>query len=345
MSEKNERIRLKNVTSYCVAKEAGVSQSAVSRAYSPSGSISKSTRRKVEIAAEKLGYKPNAIARSLISKTSNMIAIVMADIVNPFYPNVLDIFVRKLQERGHKGLLFMVDRDQDVDDVLPQLMEYQVDGVVITSATLSSEMADRCMNMGTPVALFNRYVPAARAISICCDDVGSARSVADFLYTSGARRMAFIAGVENTSTSRDREFGFTAKVRELGLSPPIRAVGNYTYEGGYEAALSLFLLPQPPDAIFCANDLMALGAMDALRTKLNLSIPEQVSIVGFDDIDNAHWANYGLTTVKPPVEKMVELTLENLMNQVSHHDKPAHQASLPGELIIRNSVRVPVGVA
>jgi len=175
---------------------------------------------------------PNAIARSLISKRSNMIAIVMADIVNPFYPEVLDIFVRKLHQRGHKGMLFMVDRDQEVDDVLSQLMEYQVDGVIITSATLSSEMADRCVSMGTPVALFNRYVPNAQAISICCDNVDSARSVADFLYAAGARRMAFMAGVENTSTSRDREFGFTARIRELGLLPPVREVGCYTYQGG-----------------------------------------------------------------------------------------------------------------
>jgi len=345
MSQKNERIQVKNVTSYCVAKEAGVSQSAVSRAYNLGGSISESTRRKVEIAAKKLGYKPNAIARSLISKSSNIIAIVMADIVNPFYPNVLDIFVRKLQDRGHKGMLFMVDRDQDVDEVLPQLMEYQVDGVVITSATLSSEMADRCMSMGTPVALFNRYVPSAKAISICCDDVGSARKVADFLYSSGARRLAFIAGVENTSTSRDREFGFTARVRELGLAPPARAVGSYTYEGGFEAALSLFSSSNQPDALFCANDLMALGAMDALRTELKLRIPEEVAIIGFDDIDNARWPVYGLTTVKPQVERMVELTLDKLMKQVSDQDELAHQELLPGDIIVRKTTRQPSGIA
>ncbi len=113
-------------------------------------------RARIMKAAKNLGYQPNAIARSLISNRSNMIGIVMADVRNPFYPAVLDIFVRKLQEQGQKTMLLMASRDQQIDVVLPQLLEYQVDGVIITSATVSSDMADLCVEMGTPVVFFNQ---------------------------------------------------------------------------------------------------------------------------------------------------------------------------------------------
>ncbi len=318
---------------------AGVSQSAVSRAYKPGASISETTRKKIYAAAKKLGYQPNAIARSLISNHSNMIGIVMADVKNPFYPSVLDMFVRKLLEKGRKSMLLMASRDQQVDELLPHLLEYQVDGLVITSATLSSEMADQCMALGTPVVLFNRYVPDTQASFVCCDNEGAARNVADFLVKSGHKRLAYIAGIKDTSTNLDREQGFRTQIRKHGLPEPASAGGDYSYEGGFDAALTLFRARNKPDAIFCANDITAMGAMDALRNNLGLRIPEDVSIVGFDDIANAQWPAYNLTTVRQPVTRMVDRTISNLLERTNYPDTTQVTELLAGKLIVRGSTR------
>ena len=203
---------LAKATSYQVAKLAGVSQSAVSRCFKPGASVSKKMRTRIMKAVDELGYQPNAIARSLISNRTNMIGIVMADVINPFYPAVLDLFVRKLQEQGQKSLLLMASRDQQIDDVLPQFLEYQVDGIIITSATLSSDMADLCVQVGTPVVLFNRYVSHMQSSSVCCDNEGAARRVVDYLVETGHSQLAYIAGVEETSTNRDREHGFRSQI-------------------------------------------------------------------------------------------------------------------------------------
>lgn len=329
------------VTSFDVAKEAGVSQSAVSRAFTEGSSISDKTRLKVEAAAAKLGYQPNAMARILINRRSNIIGLVMADLVNPFYPNVLDLFMRQFQALGHRVMLFKVSQHQQATEILPQVLEYQVDGVVITSAVLTPEMVEHCQQLQVPVTLFNRYLKGTSADSICCDNIGAARCIADFLLDAGHRQLAYISGHEDTSTSQDREKGFFSRVLERRAPMPIKASGYYQYQGGYNAVLELFSDPVRPDAIFCANDIMALGAMDAIRRELKLSIPEQVSVIGFDDIQEASWQNYRLTTYRPPVNKMVNKAVENMLERIRQPDaNPLHIAE-SGELIVRESTRFP----
>lgn len=324
------------VTSYCVAEEAGVSQSAVSRAHNPGGSVSKKTKEKVFAAAKKLGYRPNAIARSLINKRSNMIGIVMADVTNPFYPAVLDLLVTKLQDVDLRPMILMASRDQQVDDLLPQLLEYQIDGLIITSATLSSSMADTCSEMGVPVVLFNRSVPNSSCSSIGCDNVGAARQVAQLFLDNKYSRIAYMAGVEDTSTNKDRQQGFYETLTEQGIEPQY-VVGHYTYDGGFQAALALAEEGQYPRAIFCANDMMAMGAMDAIRYHLKLSIPKDVAVVGFDDIDNAHWPVYNLTTVKPSVERMVQRTVDNLVESQNRDDPVRVMEVVAAQLVRRES--------
>jgi DNA-binding LacI/PurR family transcriptional regulator len=337
MAKRLKQSDKRSATSYCVAQAAGVSQSAVSRAYKHGGSVSKKTRDKIYKAADKLGYHPNAIARSLISKRSNMIGIVMADITNPFYPAVLEIFLNKLQEVGLRGIVLMATRDQQVDDLLPQLLEYQVDGLVITSATLSSEMADRCSDMGVPVVMFNRYVPNSGASSVCCDNKGAARDVARFFLDKGYRSFGYIAGVKETSTNQEREGSYLETLQSAGTKKVVRAVGNYTYEGGFQAALELARQGEFPRALFCANDIMAMGAMDAIRYRLNLVVPEDVAVVGFDDIENSRWPVYDLTTVRPPVDRMVQRTIDNLMESQAAESPQQVTEILSADVIYRGS--------
>jgi DNA-binding LacI/PurR family transcriptional regulator len=329
----------RRVTSFDVAELAGVSQSTVSRAFTPEAKVSKKTRQKVFAAAAKLGYQPDAIARSLSTQHTRIIGIVMADITSPFYPYVLEKFTRRLQELTRQVLLFNPAPDQDIDDILPLVMQYRVDGLIITSATISSEMADVLARAGTPVILFNRYVLGANCSAVCCDNVEGARKIADFLLDSGHKRPAYIAGDANTSTNIDREKGFSDRLRERGIINWYHEQGEYTYEAGYAATLRLLQRAEPPDAIFCANDVMAIGAVDAARHELGLQVPQDLSIVGFDDIPTASWPSYSLTTIRQPVNRMIDATLDLLMERL---DNPAAEPALkliPGPLIQRQSTR------
>jgi len=331
---------MKRVTSVDVARLAGVSQSTVSRTFSPESNIAPATRDKVLAAAETLGYAPNAIARSLITNRTNIIGLVMANITNPFYPYVLERFIAQLQQSGWQALLFSPAPDQDVDDVLPLALQYRVDGLIITSATMSSEMADECARQGTPVVLFNRYIFGANVSAVCCDNVEGGRMIANLLLDAGHRSLAYIAGNADTSTNIDREKGFMDRLHERGVTEVVRAQGVYSYEAGYELALQVLRENPSLDALFCGNDIMAMGAMDAARSELGISIPDDLTVFGFDDIPSAAWPVYSLTTIRQPVERMIEKTLQLLFERIEEPDKAPVLELIPGELMRRTSARL-----
>ncbi len=329
----------RRVTSIEVARRAGVSQSTVSRAFSDNGNVAPETLAQILKVARKLGYRPNAIARSLITKRTSIVGIVMAQITSPFYPYVLELFTQRLHEVGRRVLLFTTGPHEEVDDILPQVLEYQVDGLVITSATLSSAMVNECVRHGTPVVLFNRYVQGANASAVCCDNYAGGRQVADLLLDAGHRRLAYITGRQNTSTNLDREKGFGDCLRERGVTTWLREPGCYTYESGFEAARRLLQRADPPDAIFGANDITAMGAIDAAR-ELGARIPDELSIIGFDDIPAADWSAYALTTIRQPVKAMIEQSIELLLERVESPDLKPVVKFIPGELVKRGSARL-----
>ena len=329
------------ITSIEVAGMAGVSQSTVSRSFSPSSPVAKKTREKVKKIAEKIGYRPNAMARSLITQKSNMVGIVISNVTtNPFYPEVLDLLSTKFQEYGQKVMLFSVHRDQNLDDILPQLLEYQVDGILITATTLSSEMAFECERWGTPVTLFNRYIPGSNASWFCCDNIAGGKKIGQLFLDSGHKRPAYIAGTEDTSTSIDRERGFLQVMDENGLKI-LREVGKYNYNDAYAAALRLVDCPEPADAIFCANDIMAIGALDAVRSTMDMKVPDDISIIGFDDIPMASWPSFNLTTVRQPVNQMVDGSVKDLISRIKKPETSTNQKVLKGEIVYRGSARIP----
>jgi DNA-binding LacI/PurR family transcriptional regulator len=312
----------------------------VSRTFTPGASVSADTRAKVLAAAQQLGYRPNVIARSLIKHSTNIIGIVLVRFSNPFYWQIFREFTRKLQELGYWTLLLNVASDQDIEDTLPMALQYQVDGIVITSATLSSKMADECIRSGTPVVLLNRYVLGTNANAVCCDNVGGGRLVADALLAAGHRRIAYIAGEEGSSTNRDREQGFTERLQERDQSLWLReCAGEYTYQAGYAAARRLLHRDDPPDAIFCASDLIAMGALDLARGELGIEVPAELSIIGFDDIPMASWPSYSLTTVRQPIGRMVDTAIEVLMSAIETPGLETVMKWIPIELVERSSAR------
>jgi DNA-binding LacI/PurR family transcriptional regulator len=332
-----ETMTQKPITSIDVAQLAGVSQSTVSRAFDPAASVAAATRDKVFAAARALGYQPNVIARSLSTQRTNIVGVIMANLTSSlFYPRVLDVLAERLQQHGKQSLLFKVGPDRPADDVLPLVLGYQVDALVIASTTPSYETIDECTERGTPVILFNRVAPETSASSVCSDNEAGGQLVADLLLDNGHERIAFIAGIANTATNTARDRGFTGRLRERGYTDLIREQGAYTYASGFEATRRLLALGSPPDAVFCAADIMALGAIDAALAE-GLKIPDDLSIAGFDDIPVAGWPSYDLTTIRQPTVQMVD----KVVSLVTAPDSPIGQVHLlPGELVLRGSVRL-----
>ncbi|MBO6540336.1 MAG: LacI family DNA-binding transcriptional regulator [Rhizobiaceae bacterium] len=327
-------------TSEDVARLAKVSQSAVSRAFTPGASVSPATREKVLKAAEELGYRPNALARAVISGKSRLIAMVVAYLDNQFYPIVLEQLSRALQASGYQVLLFMTDPG-DQDDTVRRILQYQVEGVVMASATLSSRLARECADTGIPVVMLNRYVPASPASSVTSDNIEGGRKVADFLVRGGHERIAFIAGAEDSSTNRDREAGFYKGLAEHGTTVFARGVGGYTFEGAAQAARDLVGHNPRPDAIFVANDHMAFAVMDVIRSELKLDIPKDISVVGYDDVPEASWKGYDLTTVSQSSDAMVEATASIIIEQIEKSAVRKRAAVLPADIVVRGSARKP----
>ena len=332
-------------TSLDVARLAGVSQSAVSRCFTAGASVSDAMRDKVQEAARKLGYQPNAHARSLITGRSRIIGLVLSALENLFYPAVLERLAKRLQQDGYHLLIFIGD-NANSDDLVEEILQYNVDGIVLGATTLSSALAQRCADASIPVVLFNRVMASGSAgavSSVRSDNVGGGREMARFLVAGGHKRIAYIAGREDSSTNLEREQGFREGLAELGQRIYARAIGNYDVVQARQAARDLFTAAADrPDAVFVAGDLMAIVVLDTLRHELGLSVPQDVSVVGFDDVPQAAWASYELTTFEQPVQPMVEATVALLQSYLREAQTPPSQnLVVPGQLIIRQSARLP----
>lgn len=332
------------VTAHDVAKAAGVSQSAVSRVFTPGASASVKTVEKVKRAADALGYRPNILARSLITGKSRIIGLVVAYLNNQFYPEALEKLSNALQRRGYHVLIFMTsNNDTDLSKVLDEILDYQVDGIVAASVSLSSNFASRCQQAGVPVVLFNRSQNDARLSTVTSDNEEGGRKVADFLGAGDHKRIGYISGWEGASTQRDRERGFVERLRELGQELATREDGKFDQDATRAAARKMFSQTTRPDAVFVANDHMAFLTMDVLRFELGLSVPNDVSVVGYDDVPLASWPTYDLTTVRQSANKMVEETITTLFEQIEGGLGTPRHVSIDGPLIVRGSARIPKG--
>ena len=334
-------VKKPGVTSSQVAEHAGVSQSAVSRTFTPGASISPKTRQKVLASAKELGYRPNAIARSLITNRSRIIAVVMAYLENLFYPDVLEELGRLLAAENYHLLLFTGFKDRDSDPVFDQLMQYRVDGIILASTSLSSELSEECATAGIPVVLFNRTTERDAVSSVTTRNKEGGKRIADFLVAGGHKSFGYIAGLENSSTNRDRQQGFIEGLAAHGFNDVIVGTGNYSRADAEASAREILSRPDRPEALFVANDHMAVAVMDVARSEFGLRIPEDLSIVGYDDVGPARWPSYGITTMSQPLKRMVESTVDILMDQIASGEIEAEHRILSGDLVVRTSARLP----
>ena len=328
------------ITSLEVAERAGVSRSAVSRVFTPGASVSAKTAEKVRAAASELGYRPNVLARSLMTGRSRIIGLVVAYLDNLFYPMVLEKLSNALQAEGYHVMVFMAAQTAgNIDDVLDEILDYQVDGLVMASVAMSSELTARCRASGVPVVLFNRRQDDDLQSSVTTDNYAGGYAVAQHLLKGGHQRIAHIAGWQGASTARDREAGFVDGLKEAGRDLFARAEGDFHTDKSREVAREMFGGVDRPDAVFVSNDHMAFLTMDVLRDELGLRVPEDVAVVGFDDVPTAAWAAYDLTTVRQDVEAMVAEAVRTVLAAVSETDAEPEQVLLPAQLVVRGSSR------
>ena len=331
------------VTSQQVAERAGVSQSAVSRVFTPGASASKKTVEKVRKAAKDLGYRPNVLARAMVSGKSLIIGLVVAYLENQFYPEALEKLSNELQQRGYHVLIFLAEQTAgNIDAVVEEILDYQVDGIIAASVAMSSDLSERCRAAGVPMVLFNRSQDDPNMSAVTSDNYAGGRKIAKFLLAAGHRKIGHVAGWEGASTQRDREAGFISALAEAGVALHSRAAGDFTMEKAAEATRKMFAT-DPPEAVFVANDHMALAVMDTLRFELGLKVPEDVSVVGFDDVPAAGWPAYNLTTVRQPANRMVADTVEILLDQIENKSDEPRRIAIDGPLILRGSARIPEG--
>ncbi|MBO1511502.1 LacI family DNA-binding transcriptional regulator [Metabacillus bambusae] len=327
----------KKVTALDVAKLAGVSQPTVSRVFSSGMNVKESKRERVLAAAKQLGYQPNALARGLTTRKTKMIGIVMREVQNPFYPEVLEKLYEQLSEKGYHIIFISSINNQIQEKEIRQLIEYSVEGVIITDALLSSNAAERFVQNDIKVVLFNRYIQGENYNAVFCDNYSAGYQIGRYLLNKGHRKVAFISGPLDTSTTIDRKNGFEKAFHEIGIVDYYFELGNYSYDGGFQATFRLLDQYNDIDAIFCGNDITAFGAIDAARGK-GLLIPDDISIIGFDDVKMSQWVNYSLTTWKQPIVEMVKNTIEILLNQINEGIDAPQVKTLKGELIERNTV-------
>jgi len=321
-----------------VAALANVSQATVSRVFSGQTNIREKTRKRVLEAAETLGYRPNAMARGLTLNRSNLIAIVTIDVVNPHYNAMVNKVADRIQYMGREPLFFVSSKEKNLDEILSQVLQYRVDAIIVLSAAISSQMAAECEKIQIPVVVFNKYTVNKNIMTVCSDNVQAGWLAANYLYEKGHRSFAFIGSDTFLGTSKDRLRGFTDCLNENGIEDCIVRMVPYTYEDGRKAMEAILKDAGKPEAVFCAGDMLAFGAMDFCKNVYDLKIPADIAIMGFDNIDAASWDPYFLTTFEQQIDKMLDTTFDYLDKKLNGEPASEGVQLFECKIIERSSV-------
>lgn len=325
------------VTSMDVAAAARVSRSAVSRAFTPGASLAAEKRAHILAVAERLGYRPNLMARGLSGSRTGLVAVVVGAVSSPYEAWFLDALAREIRARELWPLLVQVAPGQEVEPALEHALAYQVDGAVIAAGSVSRKLAERCLAKGAPIVVVGRVLEGGGADAVCCDNRAGMALLVARLLAAGRRRIAWIGGTADTFSNTERHRGLLAELAARGLAPVAERRGDYSVDSGLAQALALLTAPEPPDALLCGNDAMALGALAAAR-RLGIAVPGALAVAGFDDIPAAAWEPFNLTTVANPVAETVREALRLLCLRIEGEDSPAQVVRLQPELRLRQTL-------
>ena len=323
-----------------VAAKAGVSRSAVSRTFTPGASVSKETRLRVLQAAEELGYHVNHLARGLTRRESGIVCLIVSDLATPYRSSLLRTLTDRLQNSGRVAMVINTDRsDGSVDRALQQAIRYRAEASIILSGMPDRSIIDLCLRNGQRLVLINRDEEQEGILRINLDDAVAAQTAVQAFWRAKCRHLAFANSAAGTPSLMAREAGFVAEAAARGLPVLVERQGATGYECGRAVARRMMTGHQRPDAVFCATDLIACGFMDGVRQEFGLSIPADICIVGFDDIEQASWGSYELTTFAQPVDEIALETVSWLGARDNVASGEGSLLTLHAEMIWRKTVR------
>lgn len=325
--------RAARATVKSLSQAAGVSASTVSRALRGDTRISTRTRKRILKLAQSVHYVPNQMARGLSTRRSGMVALLLGEVTNPFYPEFLQCLTAKTAQRGLQLLLLPLGSIRLEAEMIRTMVEYGVDGCLVAAAALTDEAFDAIAAFKVPAVMINRS-GGGRTSAVLCNNQAGGATIGRFLVERGHRRIAYAAGRQTIS---EREQGLRAALSEAGLQLAVREVGTYSHESGVDMAQRILARNRKLHAIVGANDIIALGVIDGAR-KLGIAVPEQLSVIGFDDIGPSNWLSYSLTTVRQPTPAMIDRALDLLQARIADPALAPEEVLMPGELSVRTSV-------
>jgi LacI family transcriptional regulator len=325
-----------------IARLAGVSRSTVSRVVNHHPNVRDTVRKRVQEVIQTTGYHPNAAARTLASQRSSMIGLVLPRSVSsffsdPYFPRLTQGIAQACNQFDYTLALFLVGTKEDEEKIFPRVSRNGLlDGLLVQSGQLGEVLIDRLVSTGIPLVIIGRPFQANDVSYIDVDNVNAANNAVSHLIRVGYKRIGMISGAANSTVSLDRKEGYKRAMLERGrdVDETLIAEGDFSEASGYYAMQQL--LPAAPDAIFAASDLMAIGAMRAVR-EAGLNIPEDIAFVGFDDLPLATIPTPTLTTVRQPIYQFGMQSVEILIDLIENGLMPPRHFIMDTELIIRES--------
>lgn len=319
-----------------VAQAAGVSRSAVSRAFTPGASVSPKTRAAIMQAAEKLGYSPNALASGLSTGRSQMIGLVSNNFHNPVFLEVFDQFTRGLQERGLRPLLVNLSGGMDQLGAVQMLRRYRVDGVILASSTLPPDFANAFHAAHLPVVQsFGRCTAGSLVHQVGVDNTACGRMAAKVLLDRGYRNIAFLGGPQAATSTQDRLSGF---MQVAGAQVARSFASAYSFDAGRAQMQRLLASGPPAEAYFCGDDVLSIGALSALADA-GLRVPQDVGILGLNDMEMARWANINLSTIRQPISQIIAASIDLVVEAVNDPALPPKVRLFDCSLVERGTLR------
>jgi DNA-binding LacI/PurR family transcriptional regulator len=329
-----------------VARTANVSRVAVSRAFNPHASIKPAKRDMILRVAQELNYTPDRAARSMVTGRSHLVGVIVPDVCSPWESQEIDALTTALQAEGFATLLFKTRTDLSMDETLLTYMKgYNPDSVIAFTENVRPQSLSRVLDRAVPiyVAYGDDEAEADEAGGPLTDRLkvvqrtGIEQAVA-LMQGYGAQRIAFLSGAPHSLATVEREKMVRRVLAERGLPAPVMMAGDYTYDTAYRETLNLFRVQGGVDAVFAANDVGAFGVMDALRHELGRRVPEDVQVVGFDDILQAHWKSYNLTTVKIDLIERVQAFVRLILARLRNPTQPSLTETIATRLVVRGTV-------
>jgi DNA-binding LacI/PurR family transcriptional regulator len=323
-----------------VAREAGVSHMTVSRVINKKNGINKTTRARVLEAIERLAYKPNSVARSLVIKKTRLLGIIVPDIDNPFFSGMVKGTERIAHENDYNIILCdtegLVENEKKYMDLM---VERMVDGVILAAPRMDDEELVT-YNQMIPIVVLDRHFPSGGITHIWADNIEGASQAMEYLIRLGHERIGFITGPEIVQVSLMRKEGYKRSLLKHGIhfDPHLVAHGDFLFESGYKNLDYFFRVRPHPTAIFSSNDIMALGLLKRAK-ETGIHIPNDVSIIGFDDITLSSLISPPLTTVHHPVVEMGKRAVHQLLHKISNSGEHEDEVQLLNHLVVRKSAR------